>query len=28
VTVHGAVINNRPTRLPAWLGELAENNGI
>lgn len=22
VTVHGAVIDGRPTRLPAWLGEL------
>jgi acyl-CoA thioester hydrolase len=28
VTVHGAVTNNRPTRLPAWLGELAANGGI
>jgi acyl-CoA thioester hydrolase len=23
VTVHGAVMNNRPTRLPPWFGELA-----
>jgi acyl-CoA thioester hydrolase len=28
VTVHGAVINNRPTRLPSWLGELADQGGI
>lgn len=27
VTVHGAVINSRPTRLPAWLAELAEDRG-
>lgn len=27
VTVHGAVINSRPTRLPPWLAELAEDRG-